>query len=1231
MVNLLINPPSGWNRWIYASTTFGVENETVYMPDADFPVLYTPSSAFWMRSIITHCAIPWQNSLDPFSLFLLGGGSTGTIIGSVSGLSVVGNVADIFTAGGSFGLFPKRQGGPGPRLGFNIGTAFKQQIYVRFDIQNTFGTVSLLGYAVELMENSRFKRYYVYEGQLLDYIVEGDEHLLRLDIDKSTIPDGFSPTGSIKVVKPSGTILTMSISGIKENWDLIISSPSTSEVPETGDYYVLDKPWIIEDPALLSGIILATENDNPSSPNSGFDFHLSEKNKPYLEGKFLGAYVWSPLDDTSTGTASTTTTTSIVSQPPAGSNMRDSATFTWAFLGFGNSDESETYKNDTRYKETLLEEPDSSSGVTVHSKRQDASSSDYSDIQSDTNTEYIRVELGQGGYYTRNNWQASGLKGNYIRVGSDVFRILDHVEFNIVDVSILSVDGTTRFDPKSNQDYSILNQYAWMINENYMQSIADSSSRGIFEGTVQSITGTKVVVDVFGDPEVITSSRGEISLEERYKDGVVTSSSVLDAFNRFQDWRLVNENSEYIVDSTTGITFAAPASGESNYLMTVNLEGAPPDLAVDDEVYISFDSTFETYGNFSKKPIGLTLSAAGGADGDVPPFLVSNVLCLDGDYFSSPYVIDVPLNARFGVCDGYLFGIEGNGTASRRDAQLSFITTPRSARGIASLYHILRQEDWIFYEEPVLQKIFIRRGSDNFKELPMKSAVIIGEPESNESASGGSSVALNTAKEYVSRIFFKPADNTGAGGTGIVFGLGNDASIYGFYISGDGATDLGMLTRKGLSPDEQETLSDAWRNEGFSVSPPYIYKRDYYAQLDKQQMDIINPTSINNIKILDGEIGTSVSVSDVTVQYINENQLLSEVGYFDAIRKSDGEILFLYGTSAARNLTVDGNRNNSSSDGNAWSNQNAVFIVGSPNDDFSWSAAGSYGDEDTKYALMVMNSVDYLASIYNPLNETLLILSRCFQGNSFYIGGFIVPVHNLYNEDATVLAEPDSDNDMDFLWRHPFLEDSFISDDDTFWTESGNIMNDGISFVPGSDRYVSDHFIRIMGGASTGSQIENSAEFGVISTSILPDGTYMILYDTEFGVRALFSLDDGYNWVSSSVSWAPNGRSAILAREYLVYITSEGVEAVQTDYAHFYIARDLAAGISTPGTEEDLQDSLAQLEHALIGSGVIEPQRLSGYVSRDGTVKVFFYDQNQLLKCIESTKGSFEWAVTNNF
>ena len=1228
MVDLITNPPSGWNKWISASTIINGAEGPIYIPDADFPSLYTPADAFWVRSVLSHCIIPWINVVDPFTAFLMAGGSSGSIIGSIGGLAVVASLQEIFTAGGSFGLFPKREGGVGPKMGYNIGTSFKQQIYVRFDIQNAYGRLALTGTGpvVELMENSRFKRLYLYEGEVTGYTVEGvdgTDDLLSIDVEKFS-DASTDISGSIRIAKSDGTSIgPLNIIGTTPDGNLIIQHIELETLPEAGDYYRMDELWVLEDPSLLGGFLSGTENQREGTISSGMDLFVSGQNVPYQEGKFLGAYFWTEKSSDTTSDADDTAD-SLYTQPMAGYSMNDTTTHTWAFIGFENSrNESVTYSNDIRYKENILSEPDpnNNNSIVQYQERLSFGGSAYSNMISSSDIEYVRVEINTGGYFNRNNWQAPALKGSYIEVDGYLFKIIDQVGFNIIDVSFKSIGGKREFDPGNYQDYSIVNQSAWMINENYMQNIVDGSTNGVFEGNVisagsDSDGASTVIVLVDGDPEVLRGVKGNYSFIERYKEGVAIPSGQIQAFNRFQDWRLISDSKEAIADDSRSVSFSEPEFDGGPYEMTFPTK-MNNGIENGDRVYVAFDTPYETRGNWTRKGIGITLEVNQALTSSASnlSYLTSNVLCLDGAYLSAPYVVDIPINTRYGVDDGFYFGLEANGTALRSDAQMSFLSTPRSSRGVASLFHTMRQEDWVIYEDPTSSKITIRRGSTDFTEYPYKTLISIGKDSLTESVEG-SPIVLNEDQEYLKRIQVSPQENDNSGNPSLLFGIGAPDNTYGFSISGEGVVDLGMLQKQGI--EAGDTSSGEWTNDGNDVSPVYIYQKDYYAQMDSQHIDIGITPDQGPIYVVGG------TVTDVVAQYVQENQLLSNLDYFDAIRKSDGETILIYGQEAS-DFTIDGVQVNASK----WNDQNAIFIIGTYDDNFIWSAPTAYridGDEKNENALMVLNSVDYLSSIYNPFNETILIFCRCYQGDVFYIGCFIVPTHNLLNDESVFPCDPVSDEVRPFSWRSPNLSDSNKS-----WTDSDNFINDGYSYDTSTSTAPEDNFIRVMGASGTDSQVSMPSEFGVISTSVLPNGTYVLFYDSEAGVRSIFSIDGGYTWNSSGIIWGRNGRSGIEVGGFFFYIGNSGIIAIETDYAHFYIASDLAAGISTPGAEEDLQKSLGLLDNVLLDSGTIEPQRLSGYVSSNGTIKIFFYDQNQLLKCIESTSQGSGWQVARNF
>ena len=98
-------------------------------------------------------------------------------------------------------------------------------------------------------------------------------------------------------------------------------------------------------------------------------------------------------------------------------------------------------------------------------------------------------------------------------------------------------------------------------------------------------------------------------------------------------------------------------------------------------------------------------------------------------------------------------------------------------------------------------------------------------------------------------------------------------NTYGFYVSGDGIVDLKLLDRQGLS--NSNVASDTWTWDGYNVSPVYIYKRNYYQDIEETTVDIGVSTNEAKLYFKDSNVpdnNNSLSISNITTQYINDNQ-----------------------------------------------------------------------------------------------------------------------------------------------------------------------------------------------------------------------------------------------------------------------------------------------------------------------------------------------------------------------
>jgi hypothetical protein len=225
-----------------------------------------------------------------------------------------------------------------------------------------------------------------------------------------------------------------------------------------------------------------------------------------------------------------------------------------------------------------------------------------------------------------------------------------------------------------------------------------------------------------------------------------------------------------------------------------------------------------------------------------------------------------------------------------------------------------------------------------------------------------------------------------------------------------------------------------------------------------------------------------------------------------------------------------------------------------------------------------------------------------------------------------------------FMWRHPLMLSDFLMDKDASWTDNVSIIYDGVSYSTDEDLTKTglpkDKFIRVLGPFGLGCQVQYANEFGIISCSQLSDGSYILFYDTETGIRSVTSMDSGRTWSESGLIYARSGRCGVIVDKYFFYIAESGIEIKFTSPSDFTkdvaIANKKAVGNNTSILEVNSQINLDKMKHFLIGSGPIDYQRLSGYTTHDGTLKIFFYDENNILKCMEST-NALNWIVADNF
>ena len=122
--------------------------------------------------------------------------------------------------------------------------------------------------------------------------------------------------------------------------------------------------------------------------------------------------------------------------------------------------------------------------------------------------------------------------------------------------------------------------------------------------------------------------------------------------------------------------------------------------------------------------------------------------------------------------------------------------------------------------------------------------------------------------------------------------------------------------------------------------------------------------------------------------------------------------------------------------------------------------------------------------------------------------------------------------------------------------------------------------------------------------------------------------------LGSDLILSKDGRCGFFLGGLLFFILSDGISMKAISEMDFMDASSLALqkaeGNDISSVEINKQEYLDAIEATVLGSGKVDYQRLSGYITPQGVVKIFFYDGNSKLKGMESSDRR-TWIVSDNF
>jgi hypothetical protein len=1229
----------GFTRWTWIPFLHSTALETLRsIAYAKVPSNLVPADEFQVSAETTTCTLiaPWGGFSDPFTTFVRGGGGTGTLIGAVSGLGLVSqsfNQKNTATYGLGLDYL-------GPQFGYCVGTLLKEKVYSEVDainvlnfnliISGTTDRENRTGESKEqLIWRSKYERFYLNHGEIKSFeTVSESKKQYKLSIYTKTSStavgtvdfSGVNDTITLYDANNGGSVQfdVTQVEGVGDDIvvDVTFSGDEDTAIAfNTGDFFVLSTPWIIQDPYILDGLMSSISNE--TIPSGSQEVFRTDQNQIISTGSFTGTYIRQEIVRSNSDDVFVTDEGDVVpivdiehvvNMPSPNVDISADASFKWLFYPItSGSDESEIWADDNRYVVTQFTNVN---GETEYAE----------------NLTYIKVELSRGGRSTRTNFHDPALLDDaFVIQNNNYFKIIGQEGGHIIDVEIQDITKTVNFDPAAEANYIVYNQFAWKPIEWYM---SDTRTR-FLQGPVLSIDGSTIRVSI-NSTETSRTNTATTYGQSYFNQGARESISFFNRFLQTYDHD-INDNPRKLYTKFKGwhqfkltggsfaisnITIPDGVFGDEPFVATIELleEPAPEDIAVGDTMYSSFDSEeFSRRGAFNGAhliDVEELPATPGGVD-------TNTFLCLDGFWLSPRFNLTVPNGTQMGLCGGRYWGLGDR--APDNDNAIVFMRSPAGVLGLASLFHSVTDEDWTLFYDVTYRKLCIRRASIEFSDLPEKYEVSIGLPSSSSPASVISSgdfsyIPLDTGQDRTKIMTMDLPD----GDRVMLVYVNSLDDYYGTIISGDG--DMNLL---GLKLSGIEEVPELFKNDGNPVSPIYEYMFGKYSANKRRDIKLSVKTSDGPIIVDNGDNG----ISNVVVHYVNENQTIDNAILFDLLEISDGEIMITMGRTFPEFIVenpddaVTLNSNSASSNTRWQGSSNGVFIIGSKDTGDFWgnpvkNRLNFVGDD--QYGLLVMNDVNYCCSAYNRLSDEIILFVLAFSGNEVYFAALIVDATELNYKNFKCTPSNDAQT---FLWRPPALSDqSFtatpVEDNYTFDTEENDFE---------------DVFVKIASenpNVNADVTLNNVSDFGIVSANILSDGTIVVFYDSFDGIKILWSNTSGRSWLGSDIILARNAQGAVYSGDLLIYIVDAGLESKVVTEPLLNAAMIAGAG-SSPEIIESTQSEFDSLIRTSLNTGPVPIQKLAGHEDNTGIYHVIYYDDDKRLCSAQGTE--VDWKTTDNF
>ena len=1265
-------PPAGWNGWcnipthvsvVQTTTTPAVSPETkptvttsvaeiINMPFGKISNIILPASKFWIWAPTSNnqLQVPWNHSgLDDALLMVAQGGFTA--MGAAAGLTVMAQtLAQAGTVTYAIGQdVPHRP----PIVAYCIGDLYSERLYttitaMRNDID---GSTIVTDAADDVHQRYVLKRYYLHHGEVTSYTPNQDNTAtIGLGVSFHLSPDLMKSTGSLTVTKSDGTRWTFTVQSFTSDCQAKVSVEKAF-TPAAGDFYVFDTLYVLEDPYLMAGFFKGNENDVSGSWKSGYNLPITFNQTSYIQTSLAGGYA---LRNKKTGK---------IVPGGVGQNMDDTDELTWEWVYFNKKSTAYTnnknrfrplYTSDTSIEPSNADLFQASAYYPTYQYRLLGKEANITAMAEQKVVKHIRVELAHTGCTQLNNFHAPILTREYIEQKGKYFKILSQIDGSIIDLSYMSVDGSTKFDLHG--DFRVLNQFAWKCNEHYSGNNRNPFGRGkvvAVESSTSPYGTTMITLDMqsdylskgtvadnsatggFNKPSCFGESRNSFYRRFTSEYAFKNFTKSKQFYVKGQRWVLqstiVKPQKNYTITYADTKDTASPLASTTTQIKLYTNNTVDKEI-VGTEYHIFFDTPFD---NATFNVGGGSLSGTDDGRGGI---------AVDGNFASAFVIMNIPSNTYLGICDAWAWGLS-IGLQYPMGTPF-YITTPSGNLMTSSLFMSIPFEECVLYQDTDTRKMVLRTGALSFDECPAKKEIAIGNLTKDTLSAAGNVLTLNQTYERLNALelsSLKP--ETDAKKMFITFDAQDVGNKYGFVASGN-EIKLQAFAAAGMDDVTYAKL----QFNGQNISPAYAYTYSYKHQQDSLRFPIGLATTTNQQIMSYAGLDTPLNVGTTQAYYVNENQTIENAGIYLIL--PDGERIVVYQQRFPYDMIIGGQ------DVPEWtSTSNAIMITGSNDDGRTWGAPIIKKNEYTQgietLPVMVLNACDLADVLYDEYIHSFNIFTNAYDQNGLrFVGLFRVPLMSLANQNgarfyfghnkdlkitnpATVKASDYVASDMPFVFRVPQLPATLLSDASLSYTSEKNLYDEGYGDVLPSaedDANATDSFVRILGLKASSPQIVQEGSYGVVSARQFDSGLQVLFYDSASGIRMAYSKNSGMNWYESAIILARDGTCGFMIDDKYFYYTapSDGLKCKNISIGDIeQFAALPMEGVATK-TAELIQADIDKRPTVVMGTGELQVQKFSGYVNNVGCRKVFYYTKENNLSCVQSTDGQ-TWKIAPNF